>query len=80
MGAGGFDEIKSHCFFKDFNWTSLLEKTMPSPIFHIIRAYPQKIAELKDRLILKKTISEDFADEEWNYDYLKSAKSESLIQ
>jgi serum/glucocorticoid-regulated kinase 2 len=60
LGAKGFDEIKSHSFFKDIDWLKLLNKQMESPILPLITEHPIKISALKNKGFIKKTISFDF--------------------
>ena len=40
LGANGFDEIKQHPFFKDFDWVKLEKLEMVSPLKDIVRKFP----------------------------------------
>jgi serine/threonine protein kinase len=69
LGAAGYDQIKSHPFFKDTDWNKLLKKELPSPLLPILVACPFKTAEIKGRPFIKKTLSFNLdLDNEWTYD------------
>ena len=31
LGKNGSDEVKNHCWFEDFDWLALSEKTLEAP-------------------------------------------------
>lgn len=48
LGANGFDEIKQHAFFKDFDWAKLQRLEMVSPLKDIVKKYPMSLSKAKE--------------------------------
>jgi hypothetical protein len=48
LGANGFDEIKNHPFFRNFDWAKLESLEMVSPLRDIVKKYPMQLAKTKD--------------------------------